>query len=502
MRTFLFLFSFMGAEAFADSVLSPLSQVESLRQEELKAVVLSKKGQSSAMALDIVRQKLQSFTWSLERYPKTAEEMLLKPRLVLGTSLDPNTESIAPRWEISETVSGGVCKPLAIPFLSGQTTEPHCRSSATSFSPDRTKLGSVEMRPGVGSEQRGFITVLNLDALSEPERQDFFSNPGFVLSERSPGLQTVSLKFLSYVASINDPGRLKAIRVQAGSLLSDVPISEPSYCIQVSCSARYKNGSNSSNSEWQDEACSTGLKASDGWEWDSGATCDTDAKAAPCERVRGHFSSHDSRLPNTLDLKLRNWSPASPCDREGHCNTRYTMTSRACRPGEALPLQYVESGTGRILGIDVSQVRSRSLASLSCPNVSKQVLGCTGKGTASCASPKREIGKSAHHFCRAREGQLGHFVVSEISQGMMSYWLSSAGKLFRLNKEQPQNPSSLWTDGKILSFTSHEGSWYALRSDGALLKSETPEIKESFLEIPCVKLERATSLISDALSCL
>lgn len=500
MPLFFTVFFLASLVALSDPTTS--NGIDTFQRKIVKAVKLSKGAQASELALDIVRQKIKSRLWSLANHPNSAQAMLLKPRLSVTLVLDSDVDSIAPRWEILEHFSGGVCRALPEPVYSVQSTNPQCLNSSTQFSPDNTKLGSVEMSPEAGREQRGFITFLNLDLLSEEESSNLFSAPGFVLSETSQALQSVPVKFLTFVPYENDPNRLKSLRVQAGNMIGEIPISEPGYCVQVSCSARYTSGANSNNLEWQDEACSTGLKVSDGWDWDGSATCDTDAKAGPCERLRGHFSSNDPTLPNTLDLKLRNWSPRSPCDRDGICNSTYTMTSRACRPGGALPLQYVESGTGRIVGIDLSPVASRQLASLSCPSIPEQSVGCTGLGSASCVSPKRAIGKSSENFCRASRGNLGHFVVSEVSQGMTSYWLSSAGRLFGMNRARALTPSSLWMDGKIISLTSHQGSWYALRSDGALLKSNTPEDKNSFLEVPCVKLKRATSLVSDELLCL
>ena len=390
------LFLMFHSLGFCDSSPAGSVHLETLQKTIIRAVQNSKGAQAGEFVFDILRQKLKTNTWVIDNYPKSSEEMRLKPRLKSSVALASDVVSVAPRWTFLEHRSGGVCTPLPVPGFSGLPTPPECLNSSTEFSPDNTKLASLERNPRDGSEQRGYISFVNLDLLSDLERSQLFSDPQFVLPETSRALQSVPIEILAFVAEPNSPEQLKSIRVQAGNLVGEVPVKE----------------------------------------------------------------------------------------------------------GGALPLQYVESGTGRIIGLDVASLSSRQLASLSCPQISINVLGCTGVGSASCTSPKISIGRSTTSFCKSKSVTLGHFINSEVSFGLKSFLLTSAGSFLMIDRSMSSNPSSLWRDPKIMSVTYLQGSWYALRSDGALFKSDNIENQGRFVEVPCLKLEGAESLVSDELLCL
>lgn len=162
-------------------------------------------------------------------------------------------------------------------------------------------------------------------------------------------------------------------------------------------------------------------------------------------------------------------------------------------------LQYVESGTGRILSVALPPITARNLASISCPVVSHQVKGCTGLGSAPCESPKRDLAQPFHRFCRPPSGALGNYIEGFLKKGSVQYFFTSFGQLFNSNSEATS------MERKFVSVVPAGDGWAALRSDGAVFRGKEIDNLNSFVLDPCLRLERADFLISKEqgeMSCL
>jgi len=167
------------------------------------------------------------------------------------------------------------------------------------------------------------------------------------------------------------------------------------------------------------------------------------------------------------------------------------VTARIRLP-DSSEIQYVESGTGRILAVNLS-------SGSSCQSTTHTEKGCTGFGSASCDTPQSELGKPFHRFCRPPSGALGNYIEVFLKKASLQYFFSSFGQLFKSDSQLS------WIERKFISVVPAGEGWAALRSDGAVFRGKDIENLNSFVLDPCLRLERADFLISKEqgeMSCL
>ena len=219
------------------SLLAPLlifatcinAESESFQKEVIASVKEAKASAKSAQALQYLSEKLNQSAWTFDPAPTPEQITSMKPRLKAKALLPNAAPAYAPRWEvIQKQDAAGVCKPLSLPEL--RTTATLAASDCPSATPkpkaflvDDSGLASLEQSPAQGEAQRGFIVVGNLEQLSQSQSDDYFSKPQTLTP--SSGIQAIALKFLDFVPDdAAKPKFVKALRVQAGSLVAEVPI--------------------------------------------------------------------------------------------------------------------------------------------------------------------------------------------------------------------------------------------------------------------------------------
>ena len=383
---------FWASVAFSLCPSASADLIDQLQRQSIKSQQNSSSNGVSLIALDYFQEKVRSGRWVFSA-PESADPTTEKPRMYLTTPAAGSTTVFVPRWEImKKKAANGNCSALPKPeqSLSASLSASDCPEDAIAYQVDESLVGSVQLSPGTGEEQQGFLAVPDYTALTVSERNSIFSNPAFSFP---PGkLKIVPLSILSYVIGTGGT-EIEAVRVNLGGLLVEIPI-------QI-------------------------------------------------------------------------------------------MKS----------LKYVESGTGRIVGIDLQPLTGRNVASLTCPALSPIEVGCTGLGSATCSTPNFDAAKVQKLFCKPASGTLGNFIVSNIPSELSQLYLSNFGTLYDVSG------TVVMKDEKIISMVAQNGFWYALRSDGALLKGTDVRDIGSFSPVPCLKLERAEGLVPDApvlsgLSCM
>lgn len=223
------------------SLLAPLlifatcinAESESFQKEVIASVKDAKETAKGTQALQYLSEKLNQGIWTFDPTPTPEQITSMKPRLKAKALLPNTATAYAPRWEVVQKQdAAGVCQSLTAFEFRTETTLvasdcPGANPKPNAFLVDESGLGSLEQSPTAEKEQRGFIVVGNLEQLSQAQSDDYFSKPQTLTS--SSGVQAIALKFLAFVPDdAANPKSVKAIRVQAGSLVAEVPIARSS----------------------------------------------------------------------------------------------------------------------------------------------------------------------------------------------------------------------------------------------------------------------------------
>jgi len=192
-------------------------------------------------------------TWYPEFYPRSTDfdpSNGVKPRIRLYRPVGPEKLLLAPILEVfrRKNGSGGNCEsnfinlsPTYKSFGAVSGTD-FCMEGAKEYAVDHSALASLEKISTIMNPdeiQGGFISVLNMEALNDSQKNQFMKDPNTSVDTLLNALPTESdkqalfdprkIRFLQYIPAPDQSFLLHSIRVQAGGLVFDAKVGPPPF---------------------------------------------------------------------------------------------------------------------------------------------------------------------------------------------------------------------------------------------------------------------------------